>query len=272
MANVHRFLVVVVTTLIVQQCCQGQNINLNDLLAAVKANSNKNNNNINNDGNAPSQEPKTYSATSVKTQEFGDLQSLVSAMKNGGNANTANLDIASLLSKQGAQLEESTNKKGKTIEISPTGEVKSQPEIASNNGNDKNNNDNSGINLGQLAAIIKQQQQQKEKQGEKIEGKEMGGIEGISMQQNNIASFAKKNEDDVNGPPGLQIETEGDNSKEGHSRFTLQRSPEGGLMLVPVKEETGASRGLDINDLMKKPESAVGGTNRQQLQLTSLVR
>lgn len=270
MMKIHRLIFGLMVTLILQ-CCLGQNINLNDLLAAVKANNNNNNNkNINIDENAPSQEPKTYSSTSVKTQEFGDLQSLISAMKNGGNGNTVNLDIASLLSKQGAQQEDSNSKQEKTIEISPNSGVKSQPDVATNNENDnKSSNDNNGINLGQLAALIKQQQQQKEKQEEGSESREAASI---AKQQNSIASFSKKNEDDVNGPPGLQIETEGDNSKEGHSRFTLKKSPDGGLMLVPVKEETGASRGLDINELMKKPENAVGGTNRQQLQLTSLVR
>ena len=270
MKKIHR-LIFAFMAILIPHCCLGQNINLNDLLAAVKANNNNNNKNINSDENAPSQEPKTYSSTSVKTQEFGDLQSLISAMKNGGNGNTVNLDIASLLSKQGAQQDDSNSKKEKTIEISPNGEVKSQPEVATNNENDnKSSNDNSGgINLGQLAALIKQQQQQKGKQMESSENREAASA---TKQQNSIASFTKKNEEDMNGPPGLQIETEGDNSKEGHSRFTLQKSPDGGLMLVPVKEETGASRGLDIGEMMKKPDNAVGGTNRQQLQLTSLVR
>jgi len=266
----YRLLAAVLTTLIIQNCCRGQNINLNDLLAAVKANNNKN---VNNEENAPSQEPKTYSSTSVKTQEFSDLQSLVTAMKNGGNGNTVNLDIASLLSKQGAQHETSSNKNEKTIEISPNGEVKPQPEVATNNESEnQNNNDISGINLGQLAALIKQQQEQKEKQSAKAESKDASNAEVTAKQQNDIGLFTKKTDDDMNGPPGLQIETEGDNSKEGHSRFALQRSPDGGLMLVPVKEETGASRGLDINELMRKPSNAVGGTNRQQLQLTSLAQ
>ena len=275
MNGMYRLVVVVIATIVAIQNCHGQNINLNDLLAAVRANNNHNNNNknTNSDDNAP----KTYSSTSVKTQEFSDLQSLMAAMKGGGNGNTANLDIASLLSKQGAQQGDQSSKNEKTVEISPGGEVPPGGEVTSKsegaNDENKNSNDNNGINLSQLAALLKQQQQQKEEQSEgaKTESKETESISESVNQQNGIASFLKKSNNDVAGAPGLQIETEGDTSKDGHSRFVLQRSPDGGLMLVPVKEETGSSRGLDIGDLMKKPENAVGGTNRQQLQLTSLV-
>lgn len=266
MKPMHRVIFTFIAAIVLKNCF-GQNINLNDLLAAVKAN----NKNTNNEENAPSQEQKTYSSTSVKTQEFGDLQSLIAAMKGGGNGNNVNLDIASLLSKQSAQQESNSNKNEKTIEISPNGETSLQSDGANTANNDKKNSkeNTGGLNLGQLAALIKQQQQQQN--GAASESKEQEVGQENASPPNNIASFLKKGDDDVTGSPGLQIETEGDNSKDGHSRFTLQRSPDGGLMLVPIKEQTGASRGLDMSELMKKPDNAVGGTNRQQLQLTSLV-
>lgn len=267
MKAIKSLLVLIATTLILHNS-HGQNINLNDLLAAVKAN----NKNLNNDEHSPSQEPKTYSSTSLKTQEFGGLQSLMSAMKGGGDGNTVNLDIASLLSKQAGQQGVSNEKNEKTVEISPNGEATSPSQGAINEKSETSSNENSGgLDLGQIAKLLKLQQQQQTEKEAAAETKETEGIQNNINHANNVASFLKKSDDDLTGPPGLNIETEGDNSKDGHSRFALQRSPDGGLMLVPVKEETGSSRGLDIAELMKKPGNAVGGTNRQQLQLTSLV-
>ena len=264
MKALHRILAVLLATLIIDNCCgDKRGLNLNDLLAAVNAN--KQNKNSNNEESNAAPQQQMLSSTSVKTQEFNDLQSLINAMKGGKDGNTVNLDVGALLAKQNAQ--NNDKPKEQAVEISPNGEVTSQSPGANaqkseSEENNKNNDNSKGINLSQLAEMLKQHgiENNVEKKEEDNTGNTMAQFLGNK----------KKDEDKVD-QSGLQIETEGDNSKDGHSRFTLQQSPDGGLMLVPVKEEKGISRGLDIADLARKPENSVGGTNRQQLQLTTLV-
>ena len=279
MKAIHRILVVLLSTFIIHSCHgDKRGLNLNDLLAAANANNNNNNQVTNNEQSNIAQQ--TLSSTSVKTQEFNDLQSLIAAMK-GGNSpsgNTVNLDVGALLAKQAAA-QGNQNPHEQTIEISPNGEVSTPSASASpqssnsdskNNENNNNNNNNNALNLAKLAALLKQQGLQSNDENKETTSSQGGGAAPSNTLASLIANNKKKNDDDA-GPPGLQIETEGDNSKEGHSRFTLQKGPDGSLSLVPVKEETGASRGLDIADLVKKPGNDVGGQSRQQLQLTTLV-
>ncbi|XP_065062026.1 uncharacterized protein LOC135688898 isoform X1 [Rhopilema esculentum] len=265
MKALHRILAVLLATLIIDNCCgDKRGLNLNDLLAAVNAN--KQNKNSNNEESNAAPQQQTLSSTSVKTQEFNDLQSLINAMKGGKDGNTVNLDVGALLAKQKEQ--NNDKPKEQTVEISPNGEVTSQSTGANaqkseSEENNKNNDSIKGINLSQLAEMLKQHGIENN-----VEKKEEDNT-GNTMAQ--FLANKKKDEDKID-QPGLQIETEGDNTKNGHSRFTLQQSPDGGLMLVPVKEENGISRGLDIADLAKKPENSVGATNRQQLQLTTLAQ
>lgn len=275
MKAIHRVLVVLLSTFIIHSCHgDKRGLNLNDLLAAANANNNNNNPVTNNEQSNIAQQ--TLSSTSVKTQEFNDLQSLIAAMK-GGNSpsgNTVNLDVGALLAKQAAQGNQNPHEQ--TIEISPNGEVSTPSASAtpqssdSGNKNNDNNNNNNALNLAKLAALLKQQGLQNNAENKEAATNQGGGPAPPNTLASLIANNKKQGDDDA-GPPGLQVETEGDNSKNGHSRFTLQKGPDGSLSLVPIKEETGASRGLDIADLVKKPGNDVAAQSRQQLQLTTLV-
>ncbi len=236
--------------------CDTAGLNLKDLLAAAN-----NNQNSNNEQNAAQTPAAGFSTTSVKTQEFSDLPSLIAAMKGGGGDNTANLDISSLLKAKQANQQQQPQQQS--------------IELAGNNVEASNNDKSSNaLNLAKLAALLG-------KQTQGSEGLDVAKLASNAPEVNNnannadnaAAAFLASHQKDKaeTEPSGLKIETDGDNSQSGHSHFSLQRSPDGGLMLVPVKEQTGASRGLDIGDLAKKPANEVGGTSRQQLQLTTLV-
>ncbi len=229
-------------------------LNLNDLLSAVN-NNNNNNQNSNNEQSVAQVPSNGFSTTSVKTQEFSDLPSLIAAMKNGGGDNNANLDISSLLKNKESQ---NNNNQQKQEGAELAGNTKGAPDSGQNA---------NGLNLANLAALLanKGQANNAEK-----DTKDMS-LNAVGSKEAALLGSQKENQAQIGEKPGLSIETDGDNSASGHSHFTLQKGPDGGLMLVPVKEETGASRGLELAELAKKAGGDVSGTSRQQLQLTTLV-
>ena len=246
MGPIRRLLLIVICSFI--SCgCHGnkRGLNLADLLA--NNNDNKGNSNVNGNANSNAQSftlPDDITVTASKTQQFTDLSSILSAIKSGGGTQTANPNIAALLA---AQKAENTN----------------NAENANNVDNTKTSNQNE-ISAANLAGLLGNQGQQAQKQE----------LSSLFSGKPTESSNSNDNTDEIKVPVGdAQMDIKDEGSGKRHTHFTLQRGADGSLMLLPITEEKGDSRGIALGgvDLSPKNGLSVTGSNRQQLQLTTLV-